>query len=155
MTTHIPLTRGQTALVDDSDHSTLITHKWHITTGGYAATNLKANGIRQYVYMHRFLLDAGPDDIVDHIDGNPLNNTRANLRLVTRTQNQWNRKTQDNACGYKGVSWHRHKRKYYARIQVNGHRRFLGYFKTAYEAHLAYEEAAKESFGEYAPVAGR
>ena len=148
MTTHIPLTRGKTAQVDDSDLSALLKHKWHLTAGGYAAANSSVDGSREYVYMHRLLLDAGPDDIVDHIDGNRLNNTRANLRLVTRTQNQWNRRTQDNACGYKGVSWHRHKGKYYARIQVNGHRRFLGYFETAYEAHLAYEMAAGKAFGE-------
>lgn len=155
MTTHIPLTRGQSALVDDSDHPTLHRHKWHLTTSGYAATTIKANGARQYTYMHRLLLDAGPDDIVDHIDGNPLNNTRANLRLVTRNQNQWNRKTQANASGYKGVAWHKRKGKYYARIQANGHRYFLGYFETAQEASQAYARAAKQAFGSYAPIAGR
>ncbi len=148
MASCIPLSRGGGALVDDADRPTLLQYKWHITAGGYAATRIQ----HRYVYMHRLLLDAGPEDLVDHIDGNKLNNTRANLRLVTPTQNQWNRKTQDNSSGYKGVSWHKGKGKYYARIQANGRRHFLGYFDTALEAAQAYEEAAARLFGEYAPV---
>jgi hypothetical protein len=148
MTTHIPLTRGFVALVDDSDLPTLLPFKWHTTSGGYAATRMP--GTRQYVYLHRLLLQAGPDDLVDHIDGNTLNNTRANLRIVDDCQNQWNRKAQANASGHKGVAWNPRKRKYYARIQANNHRHFLGYFATAEAAAQAYADAAHELFGEYA-----
>jgi hypothetical protein len=151
MTIDIPLTRGFVALVDDSDLPTLLPFKWHTTSGGYAATRLP--GTRQYIYMHRLLLQAGPDDLVDHIDGNTLNNTRANLRIVDDCQNQWNRKAQANASGYKGVCWHNEKQKFYARIQANGHRTFLGYFQTAEAAAQAYADAARHLFGEYAPLA--
>lgn len=100
MTTDIPLTRGLVARVDDADLPALRPFKWHATANGYAATCLP--GTRRYVYMHRLLLNAGPGDLVDHIDGDRLNNTRANLRLVTPCQNQWNRKAQANRAGYKG-----------------------------------------------------
>lgn len=111
---------------------------------------MRVNGARKRVYLHRYLLDAQPGQIVDHIDGDPLNNTRANLRLVTRAQNQWNRKAQQNASGYKGVSWHRGHQKYYARIQVHNRRHFLGYFETAEEAAEAYDAAARRLHGQHA-----
>lgn len=150
MPKHLPLSKGRYALVDDSDFDTLAQYAWHITGAGYAAGFVRVNGTRLRVYLHRYLLDAQPGQIVDHIDGDPLNNTRANLRLVTRAQNQWNRKAQLNASGYKGVSWHRLNQKYYARIQVHNRRHFLGYFETAEEAAEAYDAAAQQLYGEHA-----
>jgi len=146
----IPLARGLVALIDEADAPLLLQWKWHIAGPGYASTRMVTGGRRRQVYMHRLLLDAQPGQIVDHIDGNRLNNTRANLRLVTRSQNQWNRRRQHNRSGYKGVSWHRRKQKWYARIQVFGTRRFLGYFDTAQEAAVAYDAAAASLHGEYA-----
>lgn len=150
MPKHLPLSKGRFALVDDSDFETLAQFRWHINGTGYAVGSVRVNGARKRVYLHRYLLDAQPGQIVDHIDGNPLNNTRANLRLVTRAQNQWNRKAQQNASGYKGVSWHRGHQKYYARIQVHNRRHFLGYFETAEEAAEAYDAAARRLHGEHA-----
>lgn len=150
MPKRLPLSKGRYALVDDADFDTLTQFRWHITGAGYAAGFVRVNGTRLRVYLHRYLLDAQPGQIVDHIDGDPLNNTRANLRLVTRAQNQWNRKAQQNASGYKGVSWHRLNRKYYARIQVHNRRYFLGYFETAQEAADAYDAAAQQLHGEHA-----
>jgi hypothetical protein len=150
----ILLTRGCCALVDDNDYEKIRGITWHLTGRGYVAGRVKTKGVRQHVYLHRFLLNAQPGQFVDHLDGDRLNNTRANLRLVTRAQNQWNRKVQRNRSGYKGVSWHRHKGRFYARIQVNGQRYNLGYFDTAEEAAEAYDEAARRLFGEYARLNG-
>jgi len=150
MPEQLPLSKGRVALVDDSDFDTLAQYAWHINGAGYAVGSVRVNGARKRVYLHRYLLDAQPGQIVDHIDGDPLNNTRANLRLVTRAQNQWNRKAQQNASGYKGVSWHRLNQKYYARIQVHNRRHFLGYFETAQEAADAYDAAAQQWHGEHA-----
>jgi hypothetical protein len=154
MVQQILLTRGCCALVDDNDYEKLCSVKWHLTARGYVAGRVKNNGICRRVYLHRYLLDAQPDQFVDHMDGDRLNNTRANLRLVTRAQNQWNRKVQRNRSGYKGVSWHPGKGKFYARIQVNGRRYSLGYFDTAEEAAQAYDDAARRLFGEYARLNG-
>lgn len=149
MTQRIPLTRGQFALVDDADYRLVARHKWHVTRGGYAARTFLVNGKRRYVYMHRLIARAGTRDIVDHRDGDPLNNTRSNLRLVTGHQNAWNCRERANETGYRGVSFNRRKGKYYARIQVHGRRRFLGYYDTPEAAAEAYDAAARTLFGDY------
>jgi hypothetical protein len=154
MSRQIPLAKGRSALVDDDDFARVSEYQWHITSSGYVAGMVLIDGAQKLVYLHRFLLDAPPSQVVDHINGDRLDNQRDNLRLVTRAQNQWNRKVQRNRSGYKGVSWHRRKRKFYARIQANGQRYHLGYFDTAEEAAQAYDDAARLLFGEYARLNG-
>ena len=76
MSHQIPLSQGRSALVDDADYDQLLRFRWHITRNGYAAGRVEVNGMRERIYMHRFLLNAQPGDLVDHLDGNRLNNTR-------------------------------------------------------------------------------
>jgi hypothetical protein len=154
MSRQLPLAKGRCALVDDDDFARISEYQWHITSRGYVAGTVTINGTPKLVYLHRFLLNAPPGRYVDHINGDRLDNQRDNLRLVTRAQNQWNRQVQHNQSGYKGVSWHRRKRKFYARIQANGQRYHLGYFDTAEEAAQAYDAAARRLFGEYARLNG-
>jgi hypothetical protein len=89
--------------------------------------------------------------LIDHRDGNPLNNQWANLRLSTGSTNAANRKRyRSNTSGYKGVSFHRRVRKWTAYITKGNQRQSLGYFATAQEAHAAYAAKARELFGEFA-----
>jgi hypothetical protein len=75
---------------------------------------------------------------VDHVDGNPSNNTFANLRLASRAENIRNQKrSKSNSSGFKGVSLYRPNGKYRASIGVNGRFLSLGYFATPEEAHAA------------------
>lgn len=148
MTKQIPLNnkRGEIlyALVDDSDYTELSRHKWHLLAGRYA-------GRTGHVYMHRQILSAPTDASVDHIDGNGLNNTRSNLRLVSQSQNNMNAKPrQKSTSRYKGVYWNDHHQKWSAHIQVDGKKTYIGRYATQREAALAYNEAAKRHFGEYA-----
>ena len=154
MSRQLPLAKGLCTLVDDDDFALVSAYPWHITSSGYVAGKVIIDGAQKLVYLHRFLLNAPPGQVVDHINGDRLDNRQDNLRLVTRAQNQWNRKVQRNRSGYKGVSWHRRKRKFYARIQANGQRYNLGYFDTAEEAAQAYDDAARRLFGEYARLNG-
>jgi hypothetical protein len=154
MSRQLPLAKGRCALVDDDDFAGVNEYQWHITSRGYVAGKVIIDGAQKLVYLHRFLLNAPPGQYVDHINGDRLDNQRDNLRLVTRAQNQWNRQVQRNRSGYKGVSFHRRKRKFYARIQANGQRYHLGYFDTAEEAAQAYDDAARRLFGEYARLNG-
>jgi HNH endonuclease/AP2 domain len=89
--------------------------------------------------------------IIDHRDGNPLNNRWTNLRLSTCTNNAANRKRyRSNTSGYKGVSFHRRMRRWTAYISRGGRRYNLGSFATAEAAHEAYVAKARELFGEFA-----
>jgi len=118
---------------------------------GYYQVNL--NG-KPYL-LHRLLAQAfipNPENkpFVDHIDGDPLNNSLSNLRWCTYTENGRNRKKhRNNTSGYKGVYFNKAAGKWRARIKINGKNKSLGYFHTKEEAAAAYEAAAKEAFGEF------
>jgi hypothetical protein len=147
----VPLTHGKFALVDDDDYELMAVFPWRavrIRNTWYAETYLK--GARDF--MHRFLLGAGPEEQVDHRDGDGLNNRRDNLRSTTHARNQHNRRRVGSASGFKGVSpdWLRKSRPWRAHITVDGRLRYLGAFDTAEEAARAYDAAAREAFGEFA-----
>ena len=94
MTQKVPLTKGVFATVSDADyHRILAVGSWCLTNTGYAVHwySDSQTGKRKALYMHRFIMDAPPDLQVDHIDRDRLNNTRANLRFATRSQNQGNK----------------------------------------------------------------
>jgi hypothetical protein len=107
------------------------------------------DGERQY--LHRRVMDAPEGVQVDHIDGDPLNCTRANLRLCTHAGNQHNRgKYKNNSSGRKGVSWHRQTGKWQAKICLNYKTIYLGLFTCIEEAAAAYDAAARELHREFA-----
>ena len=89
--------------------------------------------------------------VIDHRDGNPLNNRWRNLRLSTRSENSANRpRDVSNTSGFKGVSFDRRRGNWIARIRKDARDYFLGRFATAEEAHEAYVAAARLLFGEFA-----
>ena len=90
-------------------------------------------------------------EMVDHIDGNPANNSAENLRAATPSQNLWNSKRRvDNASGAKNVSWHKGCQKWQVQLRVGGRRTYLGLFDTLEEASAAAEQARADTFGEFA-----
>lgn len=150
-TFRIPLSQGEFALVDAADFEALSAHRWYLHKAGnrrYAARRAGSGLGRKIFYMHREVAgEAGLD--VDHIDGDGLNNTRANLRACTRKQNLANKqRSVTNKSGFKGV-WERNGT-YRATISVEGRSRHLGPFPTAQEAADAYAVAARDLHGEYA-----
>lgn len=108
--------------------------------------------------LARLILDAPRGLVVDHINHDILDNRRENLRLATSSQNSQNKlKTRDNTkySQFKGVCFYAYDGKKLARpwrayIKINGKRQWLGYFQTEADAALAYNEKAKELFGEFA-----
>ena len=143
----IPLTRDKFAMVDVAD-ADLAMYKWCLNSR-YAARQVR----HQPLFMHRVVLERKlrrpiqEGMLVDHINGDELDNRRSNLREVTRAQNAWNSGTQkNNTSQYTGVSY---RQGYYiARLGRSG--KILGIFETALDASFCYDREALERWGEYA-----
>ena len=114
---------------------------------GYVTTNRKKS------LISHVLLGVGNDVVVDHINGNPFDNRRANLRIASKIQNHWNYRLSDrNTTGYKGIYKDKQADKYHARICENGKRHYLGVYNSPKEAALAYDVAARKYHGAFATL---
>ena len=103
----------------------------------------------KYKILSRVLMNCPNDKFVDHLDGDPLNNLRGNLRIVTKQQSSYNRGAFINCkTGVKGVI--KVGLRYKATIHTDGIARYLGTFDTIREADTAYKNAAAEYFGSFA-----
>ena len=156
----IMLTQGKLMEVDDADFAFMSQFMWHAVRdqkmrrpeAQYLARAWHS-GKRKTEYAQRLLLGVtDPCTLVDHKDGDTLNNRRENLRVCSYSQNMQNQKGTWGILGYKGVACHRkpRARKYQGRIQIDGRRISLGYYATPEEAARAYNAAALHYFGEFA-----
>ncbi len=152
----IAIKGGAVALVDDEDYDLVMQFVWYENGHGYARGH-KYEGKYNYKYalMHRLILGVTDSrQQADHINGNRLDNRRANLRLCTHSENMRNKGAQsNNRSGFKGVkreSGNYRSRPWRAKIEANGKEYRLGYFSTAEEAARAYDAAAIELHGEFA-----
>jgi hypothetical protein len=103
------------------------------------------------VSLHRAITLARPGQVVDHINGDPLDNRDSNLRICTLGQNRANsHKDRDNTSGYKGVTWSATSHKWMAQIWAGGRRYYLGLFEHKKRAALAHDRAAIALHGEFA-----
>lgn len=134
-------------LVDNADVAMLSGFTLH-RMGDYA----KAERGRFSIGVHRLIAGAAPGELVDHANGNGLDNRTANLRITNSSGNGANRGADKRRLGtsslHKGVS--RKRGRWAAYIHVSGKTRYLGTFDTEDEAALGYNAAALDSWGEMA-----
>lgn len=143
----ILLTQGQYALVDDEDFDKVNEYNWYLLKNG---RDLRARGLhritKRQMYMHRLVMNAKPNDFIDHINHDTLDNRKSNLRPCTKQQNCFNqRKRKDSRNKYKGVFY----RGYVMRIVV-GSKRIQKRFDSALEAAKEYDRLARKHFGKFA-----
>lgn len=152
----IPLTQGQFAIVDSGDYDSISQWKWlaqyndccgtfYAQRNGPGSTSKK----KIKVQMHRLIVDAPVGSLVDHINGDTLDNRRANLRICTKAQNLQNTKPRKrNTSGYMGVGFR--SLKWFASIRANGKHHWLGTFASMEEAVAARQKAEELLHGEFA-----
>lgn len=125
--------------------------KWSALKTGHQVYAVREDRDGIYTYLHRIVANAKPGEIVDHIDGNGLNNLRENLRIVNKSQNAHNTFWPRGISKYKGV-WYRPDRvkKWVAETKVDGVKIRLGSFRTENEAAEAYNACISKLLGNFA-----
>jgi hypothetical protein len=139
----IHLTNGGSVVVDVGDYDLAQRLPWRKHSDGYAVFGCN-------VYLHRLLMLPARGQVVDHINGDKLDNRRSNLRICSRKENTRNQKLSvRNTSGFKGVANAR-SGKWKAYIVVDGKQLQLGHYNTREEAAMAYNAAAVKYYGAFA-----
>ena len=140
----LPLNPRGYAVVDAADFDRLSTASWRLNRGGYAFSS-------KLGLLHRVILDAPPGVVVDHINRDPLDNRRANLRLATHADNMANRCRKAGALGpFRGVE--QEGSRYKARFHGRGRKFYIGEYRSPIAAAIAFDAAARRFYGEFATL---
>lgn len=135
--------RGKYTIVDDEDFEVLSKYSWHLTRAGYARNG---SGIG----MHKIILNPAKGLVSDHINGDRLDNRRANLRICTPKQNRQNKGMyKNNKSGYRGVCWDKYANLWRVDFSLNGKHITVGYFKNPEDGHKAYKKRSIKEYGEF------
>ncbi|MDH4202121.1 MAG: AP2 domain-containing protein [Phycisphaerae bacterium] len=175
----VPLSQGRFALVDAGDYAAVMAYSWYAASSykplcanplpascfassyaGQEATEDRTGEQETFyavrkergrtIRMHREIMGAGPEQVVDHINHDGLDNRRCNLRVCRHAENVRNQRGQrGRSSRYKGVSRDR-RGKWRAQIWYNGQHFYLGLFESEAAAAEAYNAKARELFGEFA-----
>lgn len=149
---HLILHNNLITIVDDDVFEWASKYNWRCDYKGYAYRYPPRNGGKKtHKFLHREIMNAPKGISVDHINHNPLDNRKENLRFCTNQENMRNRlKNKTTKSGYKGV--YLNKKRWQAGITIDKQFINLGVYETKEEAALAYNEAAQEHFGPFAKL---
>lgn len=150
----IPLTQGKVAVIDFKDFNKVRGIKWHAHRSNRRWYARYRDPVRGLIYLHRFLLCPPSRVQVDHKDGNGLNNCRYNLRKCSNRQNHqaFKRKRPQATSQFRGVCWYARDAVWTAQIFFRGRQIHLGRFLDETNAARAYDDKAKELFGEFSAL---
>ena len=132
-------------IFDKEDYEKIKDYAW-VQSNGYAC--------HAWLRVHRIIMDCPDGMVVDHINHNRLDNRKGNLRICLQIDNMKNQTLRrNNKSGITGVNKHSYRDCYVARINVDGKRKHIGYYKTLEEAAKARKAAEEKYYGIYANVA--
>lgn len=150
----IPLTNSTAiVLVDDEDYSRVMEFRWQLNETKTSKRIVMYSTFAGFTQrLANFIMnDTNNSRMFDHIDRNPFNNCKNNLREATKQQNCFNTsKRQNTSSKYKGVSLNKRLNKWHSYISRNYNRINIGWFETEEAAARAYDVKARELFGEFA-----
>lgn len=135
--------KDKIVLIDEEDFDSVKDYNWHFMKG-YAR---RRDG-NKHIYLHQVIFGKKKGLVIDHIDQNPLNNQKSNLRFCSVQQNGWNRKKKANKTSkYMGVCLAIGNRTKPYRALLKG--KLLGYFENEIDAAKEYDKNAKKLYGKY------
>lgn len=139
--------KGEPFYFDKEDYDLIKKYTWYIGKNGYVSSTTEKHS--RITYLHRLVMNAPYGKYIDHINHNPLDNRKENLRIVTNGQNLMNASIRkNNTSGIRGVN--KQNNKWRARIQIDGNCIELGNFYNKEDAIKARKDAEEKYFGEYA-----
>jgi hypothetical protein len=151
----LPISKGLKTKIDVESYEMLKKNnllKWNAQKCGnrfYASKNKTINGKDTKIYLHRFIMNAQPGLVVDHINRDSPDNTISNLRLCYHRDNQRN-KGGTKATGFKGTTKCKRSASWSAQITIGKHHATLGRYEREEDAAKVYDLAAVLLFGEFA-----
>lgn len=149
----ITLTRDLETEVSPCDFDMLNQFKWYAHMSKWRkpyAARTKSGKPKKLIYMHRQIMDAPKGKVVDHINGDSLDNRRENLRICDYEDNAHNRDFPSGKVDYRGVR--QRDGRFEAAIQKGGKKIYIGSYHTPEEAAIAYDVKARRMFGDHARV---
>lgn len=148
--------KGTSFIVDHETHNMMkeLGRYWYVRRVSHKNGRIENYVVSRIEYktisLHRLIMNPKDEEIVDHIDGDGLNNLKSNLRIVEVRQNNMNKGlAKNNSSGYTGVGWSKEKMKWQARIQKDGVSIHLGFFDELSDAIDSRKEAEIKCFGKY------
>lgn len=136
--------------LDEKDYLLYSIYNWYYdASNGYLARTYNY----KKVYLHRLICNFPKKKAIDHVDGNKLNNTRANLRICDNKDNVKSRNSinkNKKSSQYKGVYFHKKNKNWYSKIMYENKQYHLGCFTEEIEAAKCYDLSAKKYFKEFA-----
>lgn len=163
----IKSTNGYRIKVDNEDFEWLNQWRWQAVEAKNGKRRVRRqfreNGKMKHVSMHRVVMKAKKGKVLDHVNGDQLDNRKFNLRFCTIQQNNWNTGiSKRNTSGLKGATYAysryrsggkmvkvKRKKPWLSQFSINGKNHFLGYYKTAKEAHKKYVKMTIKHHGEF------